>query len=483
MSAALSSSPAFEAAYFLARGEAPPSDTALDHSNMRTSDQPMLDQDHFSDVARKVFDRVDTAHTGKVTKSELGKAIVDPSYKGEQTQALVALYENFSLLHNLSNQQGWFDSPSISASDIDKFQSIEKVVAPLQFATTELKLWAEKDLTLFTGKDRDALTQADLDRALKDPATPKYDQEMLQLVHIFLPEMDPAHVASGLTKKDFEGLYDKTWNDKEGTLVASVYGSCWDVANQVQKAGTHYDLYGGQDPLKAITPDCVVQGAIGDCYFEAAAASIANCDPAVIRDCIADNHNGTYTVTFPGAKGEPIVVAAPTEAELGLYNRSGKNGLWSSVLEKAYGQYCENHAWWSSNTPQEGADGGGQPGPVMKLLTGKDYDFFEVPDTNQGEMAKYLSSAFSTTPAKVVVAGINNDLFGNWNGPDTPDTTSDNFDKGHDYSVTSFTASGKDDGTVGLRNPHGGKYGTPDGTIKIPLAEFMKNFSDVSIEK
>jgi hypothetical protein len=66
---------------------------------------------------------------------------------------------------------------------------------------------------------------------------------------------------------------------------------------------------------------------------------VAKTHPEKIRDAIKDNHNGTYTVSFPGAKGEKFTVDAPTQSELGLYNGGTKYGTWAAIMESAFGKY------------------------------------------------------------------------------------------------------------------------------------------------
>jgi hypothetical protein len=448
--------------------------------HVRTTSEPILDQDHFAEAAKRVLAKIDTAHTGEVTKAQLEKALQDPSFTGQDAQALAAMYQNFDRLHNLSGHEHFYSTASITPGDLDKFQSVEKDRGQLRLDTANMKQWAHTDLTQFTQNGSDHLTKDDVDRALKDPKTPDYDRQMLQIVQKHFGEMDSWY-SSGLTVKDFDDLDNKAMKDDMGQLVSGVWASCYMVSNYAQEAGTSYDLYASKDPLKSITPDAVKQGSIGDCYYEAVVASLAKSNPALIRDSIKDNHDGTYTVTFPGAKDEPITVKAPTEAELGLYNHGSKNGVWAAVFEKAYGQYSINHSLFNSNTPQEGADGGGTSGPVIKLLTGSDSSFSTTTFNSQAAMAEKLEAAFSSHPPKAVVSGISKELW-RWVTFRDQNNTSDQFYRDHVYSVTGFKPDGHGGGTVVVRNPWGRTDGTPDGTIEIPLAEFMKNFSDVTIQ-
>jgi len=68
-----------------------------------------------------------------------------------------------------------------------------------------------------------------------------------------------------------------------------------------------------------------------------ALAAQAKQDPAAIRDAIKTNTDGTFTVTFKGDKTHTVTIAAPTEAELALYNGGSSDGMWPAIMEKAFG--------------------------------------------------------------------------------------------------------------------------------------------------
>jgi hypothetical protein len=52
----------------------------------------------------------------------------------------------------------------------------------------------------------------------------------------------------------------------------------------------------------------------------------------------SNNKNYDYAVTFKGYDNE-IPVTKPTQAEIALYANAGSNGLWLSIIEKAYGEF------------------------------------------------------------------------------------------------------------------------------------------------
>jgi hypothetical protein len=70
-----------------------------------------------------------------------------------------------------------------------------------------------------------------------------------------------------------------------------------------------------------------------DCYFLSAAGAVAETNPQALVRLITANRDGSYAVRFPGRA--PVRVTAPTDAEIAAYT-AAKDGLWLSVLEKAY---------------------------------------------------------------------------------------------------------------------------------------------------
>jgi hypothetical protein len=98
----------------------------------------------------------------------------------------------------------------------------------------------------------------------------------------------------------------------------------------------------------------VSQGSLGNCYFCAAAASVAHSHPEVIENMMQDNGDGTYTVTFQIETPENSGLYEPHEVTVDgeLYLRHNQTPLygaanadksdtddmemWFPILEKAY---------------------------------------------------------------------------------------------------------------------------------------------------
>lgn len=444
---------------------------------------PQLSNAEFASVAKQVLAKIDANHTGAVTKEQLAKAIEDPQFKGKEAQALAAMYQNFDSMHNLSNHEGWFGGKSITAGDLDKFNEIQAKEQQRVNDAFAMKAWSNTSLSKYD-HGSGSLTKDDIAAALKDPKTPPDDRKMLETIQKHYSEM--GHFwESGVNKQAFEDYAKNIFKDtSDAKLNSGVYASTWSV-EQGQTSDISHDLYGDKNnPLNSIKPDAIKQGSIGDCYFESSLAAVAKSNPEAIKNMIKDNGNGTYTVTFPGAKDEPITIKAPTEAEQGLYNHGSPNGLWASVVEKAYGEYCQKHFYrrnlitnpFGGSTPTEGSDGGGRTSGVMQLLTGHDTSTNFLLVTSQSTVASNLEKAFSSHPPKAVTAGINGSLIG-------ADQTADKFYTGHAYTITGFVPDGKGGGMVTIRNPWGGADGTTNGTITVPLDKFISNFSDITYEQ
>ncbi len=445
-------------------------------------DVPQLKDSEFVDVAKQLLKKLDSNKNGELTKDEIVKALQDPSIKGKEAQALAAMYQNFDRLHNLSKHEGWFSSKSITAADLDKYNEVKTAQDARVNEAFAMKTWAHKNLEKFDSNKSGSLTKDELDRAINDPKTSSYDKSMLEAVKKNYSNMGHFY-ESGVNLKAFDNHAAGIFKDTdEAKLVSGVWASTYNVS-EGQKANVSHDLYGDKnDPLKSINPDAIKQGSIGNCYFLASLAAVAKSNPESIKNMIKDNGDGTYTVTFPGAKDEPITVKAPTQAEQGLYNHGSPNGTWASVMEKAYGEYCQKHFYRRSpfnlgggDTPAEGADGGGRTGSVTELLTGNSSDTDMLIVTSQATTAAKLEKAFSGNPPKAVTAGINKGILS--------DYTDDKFFTGHAYSIVGFEPDGKGGGTVTVRNPWGGANNSTSGTIKISLEKFMKNFSDINYEQ
>ena len=237
-------------------------------------------------------------------------------------------------------------------------------------------------------------------------------------------------------------------------------------------------LYGKEgDPIESIKPDAIRQGMIGDCFFLAALNSVIATNPQIITRIIHDNHNDTYTVTFPGLRDEPITVETPTLVELALYARLTEWGTWPAVLEKAYGKYQAQFEKRPRIVAAENSSGAERMSDALQLLTGQMGRTVPLEKLNDDELGRILTDAFREKRAVGASSKPGKSGY----------TENANIPSNHAYSVVRWDP---DLSMISLRNPWGvEKRITPDqvnshavdriydGFFTLDLPHFRLNFA------
>jgi Calpain family cysteine protease len=284
---------------------------------------------------------------------------------------------------------------------------------------------------------------------------------------------------------ELEELSDDEWGDEnDGPTLADLtaYERTGAVAGGLRERVEGRYAYGASR-IAAGSPDLygptgvpdvsgVNQGLLGDCYFLAAVASVVAHDPNDITALIADNLDGTYTVTFPNQVAQ--TVSGPTDAELAQYAVSKGNGFWVTILEKAYGQIQSPGA----AIPEEGADSGlGTAASGIAFLTGHSTNLDLLAVNERDTTRDRLTSAFAD--GRIVTAGIRNAM------PWTNGRNDIDLPMGHAYSVIGWDAATE---VLTLRNPWGHAERNDDtdvvddGTFTMTLDEFLANFTTIAYE-
>lgn len=233
------------------------------------------------------------------------------------------------------------------------------------------------------------------------------------------------------------------------------------------------------NPIDAIKPDAVGQGAVGDCWFLGSVAAVADTMPEVIARMIKEEPNGQFTVTFPGEPKYPVTVEAPTAVEMALFARSDKHGSWVAVLEKAAAKLFNSNLLFPHKYDIAALDGG-DCGVALSLLTGEKYSMLDPSDPNlrqKLEVAEQwgLPVCAGSKPIK---------------------TDKDVDERGVFYMHVYTVEYDPRDKQVSVRNPWGWKLGSnsepvapdgspkdgiPDGVFKLSVPDFWKSFPAIWI--
>lgn len=236
---------------------------------------------------------------------------------------------------------------------------------------------------------------------------------------------------------------------------------------------SYRDVAGEQLYIDGISADDVQQGQVGDCYFVASLASIAEANPDVIRNAITDNGDGTYTVRF-GTPNSPNNIVTVDDDFLQdrngnlIYGSSTQQGeLWVAIMEKAYTTSFGNNSYQNIN--------GGFSAVAMHQILGSGA---QVYPTNLGRrnVRQVIENALEQNRPIVAATGRSNQRL-----------TDRGLAGPHAYSVLGIERRGFNTSVI-LRNPWGqGEWNgrrsdnTDDGTFRMPLNAFVDYFQRVSI--
>lgn len=194
------------------------------------------------------------------------------------------------------------------------------------------------------------------------------------------------------------------------------------------------------------------QGQLGDCYFIAAIAGIADRNPNAIRDMFIDNGDSTYTIRFYSVgSGAPTADYVTVDRRLPAYSNrtlaysgNGKSvtststTLWIALAEKAYTQWNETGKAGRDGTNRYSAIEGGWMSNVNAPVLG-------YQSTNYS-LSSQQTLINSLTANQAVTIGTKTGV------------TAGGLYGSHAYIVTGYTAS---TGTFTLFNPWGTSHPTP----------------------
>ncbi|MBI5545498.1 MAG: hypothetical protein HY901_16555 [Deltaproteobacteria bacterium] len=224
-----------------------------------------------------------------------------------------------------------------------------------------------------------------------------------------------------------------------------------------------------------VKPDDVEQGQIGDCYFPAAMAALAQCRPEAIENMIKDNGDGSYTVTFKKrdwSSGKYKDVAVTVDGDLyarawggPLYGSSGGDKteksmeLWFPLVEKAYAQWKGSY---------DAIGNGGRSTDVWEACLGA---------RGLSEMCAYSNEDSMWNEIKSAVDGKRPAGAGTFGEDESARYTNTGVYADHAYSILGYLEK-EGSRFVTLRNPWGESEprgnGENDGIFNLKLSDFLK---------
>ncbi len=242
-----------------------------------------------------------------------------------------------------------------------------------------------------------------------------------------------------------------------------------------------YEQHEGEAFLKgsgdqtAVDQEDINQGSLGDCYWMAGMAAVAQAQPQLIEKLIKDNGDGTYSVTLYEWGQEKTVVVDnkfPTRSSGGLaYADKGatvdnKAELWPALLEKAW-------AVMKSGGQGTGyADiEGGLPGKAMTTMTGDRSDAYDPRRLEEDDILLMVEIALEEKQPGSCATLVEKDI---------DDALKKLFDEYGYYACHCYTFYGVDldARTLKLRNPWGSSH-----PKDIPVDVFKKCFDVLDINR
>lgn len=196
------------------------------------------------------------------------------------------------------------------------------------------------------------------------------------------------------------------------------------------------------------------QGALGDCYFIAAVAAIADRNPDAVRNMFIDNGDGTYTVRFfhsgsSGMTADYVTVnrrlpaysnGALGYSGYGLRVNQSTTTLWIALAEKAYAQWNETGLSGRDGTNRYAAIEGGWMWYVNQQVLGIQSAYTHLSSSTKNALVNALSSQQAVT-------------IGTWSN-----ASAGGLYGSHAYIVAGYNSSTD---TFTLHNPWGVSHPTP----------------------
>jgi hypothetical protein len=392
----------------------------------------------FGQWLTKNFDTLDGDRNGTLTTAELEKKMLDPKFaQGRDAINMAALHQSMDNIAAAFNGEPIKENPGapfIAGAGADPptgltkegVQKFNKFAADTEFFKQNDRALAVNELAqnfanLNTEKDHspNTITPAEVDEALKRTDLSDSQRQALQDLrkyqeHRMTKEYKQTQIGSDGEetvsdddpKSPFQSFQARKWKGQLSQSDITAYAS----PEARTMAGINATLNSAERRLEDSklpeNKDRISQGTDGSCFFLAPLIGLQQRDPAAIDKMVKDNGNGTLTVTFPGAKDNPITINRPTDAEMANW----ANGTRGAIFEKALGEYYSKmyppkkpdpnsereepagDAAPPSLIPSARIQGGHTP-DTFKLLTGKEAATLDLEKVSDEQFRDFLKEA------------------------------------------------------------------------------------------
>lgn len=406
-----------------------------------------------------------TLDADSFSKRNMARAVRDPNIVGVESEVLAALYGTYFHFHGYSNST--FNRESINRGDL---RAINDDVPRASQAYKE-QVRVENYLGRIPEFYRnDMALQKDYFESELKRTTDDADKETLNLIlnnfdKVAIQYRRPSGPPSlGISLSEVQS-YTATMAGRKAT-TAFVFMDELERSVQADLANPR-SLYGTEMARESIVPQAVRPAVYPDnmASFYAGLVAMAKQHPEQIEKMIKANDDGSFNVKFPGLS-RTIKVAAPTETELALFDRTTSHGYWPAVLDKAYGQYLQSGIFGSwQRTPQEAVDKNSEAKDVMQVLTGK--------------KPWYCSTKYGAEPliGQLIALGVSQNASMIATAPRAWLTGDGTRIEGGTQAIVGYDPKGSDGGTVTLMHP----FDTTK-TTTISLLRFKNVFKQIVVE-
>lgn len=280
---------------------------------------------------RNNMEVLDTDDDAFVSDREIDVALTNPSFQRADAALIAVLKQSSGQFRNLSDDEFGIENDGITVKDLKEFDRLQAEMTEKEVTPSHLQ--ALQRAAGIIGPLERPFSNLTTNEVLSLTTAPWLRREDKNAVAAAIAEFSDAKISSDRIEErvsDLKNTYElplsiqetlRSINERLYTRCSSLYV---DRANPQESIKKMASVHSSVEFLKAIS-------------------SVATNSPHLIANMIAVNSNGTYTVTFPGAKDEPVTIAPPTDAELGSFSSPTQFGMWLPIVEKAYVKYCKRH--------------------------------------------------------------------------------------------------------------------------------------------